>query len=112
MDEDYTPGESEEEEDDDEDDGQDMDEDEEEDDPSYVEENPFEPVYPATAGLLQFTGAEDDDEDEDEYERNGKAAATVVHGLVMEAISLDNILPAGQRRRTRPVGEPSGPARP
>ena len=48
-----------------------------------VQENPFEPVYPATAGLLC----------DDEPEAGEKG------GIVLEAISLDNILPAGSRRR-------------
>lgn len=51
-----------------------------------VQENPFEPVYPANAGLL-FEATE-----EEKPETSGK-------GIVLEAISLDNILPAGSRRR-------------
>lgn len=49
-----------------------------------VQENPFEPVYPASAALL---GDSDFDKSE-----SGK-------GIVLEAVSLDNILPAGSRRR-------------
>lgn len=49
-----------------------------------VQENPFEPVYPAAAAGLLF--------DDSVVEPTAK-------GIVLEAISLDNILPAGSRRR-------------
>ena len=53
-----------------------------------VQENPFEPVYPATSAGLLF-----DENSSDTNEQNsGK-------GIVLEAVSLDNILPAGSRRR-------------
>ena len=53
-------------------------------DEGLVQENPFEPVYPATAGLL--------------FE-NDEPTTTTGKGIVLEAISLDNILPIGSRRR-------------
>lgn len=60
-----------------------------EDDEGLVQENPFEPVYPATAGLL--------------FENDSDSTSNVSHsnekGVVLEALSLDNILPAGSRRR-------------
>lgn len=58
-----------------------------------VQENPFEPVYPAsTAGMLF------DENSSDTAENVGSAAGK---GMVLEAVSLDNILPAGSRRRHR-----------
>lgn len=54
-------------------------------DDGLVQENPFEPVYPANAGLL--------------FETDGPDATSVGKGMVLEAISLDNILPVGSRRR-------------
>ena len=53
-------------------------------DEGLVQENPFEPVYPATAGLLFETD---------------EPTTTAGKGIVLEAISLDNILPSGSRRR-------------
>jgi hypothetical protein len=57
----------------------------EDDDEGLVQENPFEPVYPASAGLL--------------FETETQEPETTEKGIVLEAISLDNILPAGSRRR-------------
>jgi len=81
---------------------EDMDSHEDNDDAaSFVKENPFEPVYPAGAGLLLFTEGEGDDEGDEkdaapvERAEEKKEAA----GMVMEAISLDNILPPGKRQR-------------
>ena len=62
-----------------------------------VEENPFEPVYPANAGLLFADGAEDENSPSDENADSSDAKH--VQGRVLEAISLDNILPEGSRRR-------------
>ena len=59
---------------------------EEVEDDGFVQENPFEPVYPATAALL---GSEE----------NVDALKAEGGGMVLEAVSLDNILPAGSRRR-------------
>lgn len=58
------------------------------DDDGLVEENPFEPVYPATAGLLFSENSDKEDN-----------ISISTKGLVLEAVSLDNILPAGSRRR-------------
>lgn len=67
-------------------------------DASLVEENPFEPVYPATAGLLF---ADEDVENVDDEVHNGSSdsGSAKVQGRVLEPVSLDNILPEGSRRR-------------
>ena len=54
-------------------------------DEGLVQENPFEPVYPAAGGLL--------------FDADEKEPAGTEKGMVLEAVSLDNILPAGSRRR-------------
>lgn len=54
-------------------------------DEGLVQENPFEPVYPAAAAGLLFD--------------DSISAADDSKGIVLEAVSLDNILPAGSRRR-------------
>lgn len=59
---------------------------EEEVDEGLVIENPFEPVYPVASGALLVT-----DENVD--------TSITGKGIVLEAVSLDNILPAGSRRR-------------
>lgn len=53
-----------------------------------VQENPFEPVYPAVSAGLLF----DENSNNEQHSHSEK-------GMVLEAISLDNILPAGSRRR-------------
>ncbi len=65
-------------------------------DADLVEENPFEPVYPANAGLLF---AEEEAENSPSEENNFHGAEKQVQGRVLEAVSLDNILPEGSRRR-------------
>ena len=61
-----------------------------------VEENPFEPVYPAQAGLLfAVEGEAENSPSEDNFE----GAEKPVQGRVLEPVSLDNILPEGSRRR-------------
>jgi hypothetical protein len=60
-----------------------------------VEENPFEPVYPAQAGLLFAVDGEDENSPSEENFEGGEK----VQGRVLEAVSLDNILPEGSRRR-------------
>ena len=60
-----------------------------------VEEIPFEPVYPATAGLLFSESSEDKDENENDNDSNYSSSK----GIVLEAVNLDNILPVGSRRR-------------
>lgn len=59
-------------------------------DSGLVEENPFEPVYPAAGALFGQENCNDSAEN---------CAATTEKGMVLEAVSLDNILPAGSRRR-------------
>lgn len=70
-----------------------LEDDEEEDahDNGLVVENPFEPVYPATSAGLLFSCSTD--------EQAPQGDDTTQQGMVLEAISLDNILPAGSRRR-------------
>lgn len=66
-----------------------------EDDNGLVEENPFEPVYPAASAGLLF---ENDDPKASANSQSIDKSATAT-GIVLEAVSLDNILPAGSRRR-------------
>lgn len=70
-----------------------LNEDEDEDSAiDLVQENPFEPVYPATAAGMLF--------DENSSGRSVTKIITCIgKGMVLEAVSLDNILPAGSRRR-------------
>lgn len=64
-----------------------------------VEENPFEPVYPANAGLL-FAAIDEDESFLPAGDDNGDVAdAKYAQGRVLEPINLDNILPEGSRRR-------------
>lgn len=70
-------------EDDEDEEGEDLEE-------GLVQENPFEPVYPATAAGLLF---------ENDSDSSSNVAKSQEKGIVLEAVSLDNILPAGSRRR-------------
>lgn len=66
--------------------------DEESFDVGLVQENPFEPVYPAVSAGLLF---------DENFRTENDQKFTSEKGMVLEAISLDNILPAGSRRRHR-----------
>ena len=68
--------------------------DEDEDTSDLVEENPFEPVYPAAAAGLLFENDIPIDSSNASLAKEKSPS-----GIVLEAVSLDNILPAGSRRR-------------
>ena len=63
-----------------------------------VHENPFEPVYPAASAGLLFDENSSDSSNEHQHHQEQSIEGK---GMVLEAISLDNILPVGSRRRHR-----------